>query len=507
MDDEKYLEGFNNLLARYDNMESKLNDKKGSITDEKYRKLKDRIDTERNNIIEKMDYERNLYNTITDNEDKENYYKYSRIINGEFTEEDKVKYIYNPEVGEDYPGNDYMYYFNNFYRDKNNNITDNREIEMGEDLYNNIVNICNANNIDLKKLGITSNAVNYTFNIPHDTRAFVQFADIYNRAINNLPLRGLWYDTANKFIEKKYYSQAGSILTDIGRSVANIRSNKDDVEHKYGIDRYYLPIMSQYSDDITVQTMIAAGYKDYEIKNQRNLCEETLKNLDLTSVDIYVAEDDIKNGGQNPLTRCTDPKIKQSISNDIYRDIGETEVKSGEKYGKTQMAFVTVGDKSGTLVTIPKEGENSFYKVFIPDALPSALKETFDNNPQFRYTAKVNMWDAQANPAVPHRINIGNVFSGNIYANGNKDFEYDNGIKTTKISQEEVIEIQYGADMLKHMALNRDRQSDEYIAQYDNEAILLIEGGLANSIARVTKEPVEKVKRDLVKYYTTYYSR
>ena len=104
--------------------------------------------------------------------------------------------------------------------------------------------------------------------------------------------------------------------------------------------------MRQYSDDITVQAMRMAGYNESEINNQRDLCLEAIKDLDLTSTELYVCEDDIKSGGQNPLTICTDPKIKQSVANDIYRSLGEKEITDGKKYGTMQMSFVTVGDKS-----------------------------------------------------------------------------------------------------------------------------------------------------------------
>ena len=293
----------------------------------------------------------------------------------------------------------------------------------------------------------------------------------------------------------------------IGRDIKNRRDKRIDVEDKYGINRYYLPIMRQYSDDITVQAMRMAGYNDWEINNQRDLCLEAIKDLDLTSTELYVCEDDIKTGGQNPLTRCTDPKIKQNITNDIYRSIGEIKVDDGKKYGTMQMSFATVGDKSGTLMTIPKIDENSFYKVFIPDALPSRLKETFDSNPQFVYSAKIDMWDAQARENVPHRIAIGNAFTGNIYAKGNGIYEFNNGENSKFISKTDAIEIQYGADMLRYRALNRNMAPKEILGQYDNETVNVIDGGLAQTISNITNTPIEKVRRDLIKYYTEYYSK
>ena len=265
--------------------------------------------------------------------------------------------------------------------------------------------------------------------------------------------------------------------------------------------------MRQYSDDITVQAMRMAGYNDWEINNQRDLCLEAIKDLDLTSTELYVCEDDIESGGQNPLTRCIDPKIKQSVTNDIYRSLGEIKIDDGKKYGTMQMSFATVGDKSGTLMTIPKTGEDSFYKVFIPDALPSRLKETFDSNPQFVYSAKIDMWDAQARENVPHRIAIGNAFTGNIYAKGNGIYEFKNGENSKSISKTDAIEIQYGADMLRYRALNRNRAPKEILGQYDNETVNVIDGGLAQTISNITNTPIEKVRRDLIKYYTEYYSK
>lgn len=505
MQEKTYLQKFNNLLVKYDEADAKLNAEKEKISDADYIRIKGDIDSKRNATIERMEYERNTYNMMTTEEDKENYYNYDRIISGDFNNNDyghtttrfsDIRYSFT-----------YSEQFNKFFTNNKNEIVDNRTIEMGEPLYNSIMNVCDINNVNLDELGIKKNGANYTFIIPKNEKAFVQFSDIYFQAMDNTFLHGAFINTANKFFNDKYKAQAGDILNMIGLDIKERRDKRIEVEDKYGINRYYLPIMRQYSDDITVQAMRMAGYNDWEINNQRDLCLEAIKDLDLTSTELYVCEDDIKTGGQNPLTRCTDPKIKQNITNDIYRSIGEIKVDDGKKYGTMQMSFATVGDKSGTLMTIPKIGENSFYKVFIPDALPSRLKETFDSNPQFVYSAKIDMWDAQARENVPHRIAIGNAFTGNIYAKGNGIYEFNNGENSKFISKTDAIEIQYGADMLRYRALNRNMAPKEILGQYDNETVNVIDGGLAQTISNITNTPIEKVRRDLIKYYTEYYSK
>ena len=505
MQEKTYLQKFNNLLVKYDEADAKLNAEKEKISDADYTRIKGNIDSKRNATIERMEYERNTYNMMTSEEDREAYYNYDRIISGDFNDKDRFFGI-NPFGNLMYPYN-YSEQFNEFFTNNKKEIADNRTIEMGETLYNSIMNICDINNINLDELGIKKNGANYTFIIPKNEKAFVQFSDVYTQAMDDIPLNGLFVDTANKFSENKYKEQAGVILNRIGSAIDKLRDKRIEVEDKYGINRYYLPVMRQYSDDITVQAMRMAGYNDWEINNQRDLCLEAIKDLDLTSTELYVCEDDIKSGGQNPLTRCTDPKIKQSVTNDIYRSIGEIKVDDGKKYGTMQMSFATVGDKSGTLITIPKTGEDSFYKVFIPDALPSRLKETFDNNPQFVYSAKIDMWDAQAREHVPHRIAIGNAFTGNIYAKGNGIYEFNNGENSKYISKTDAIEIQYGADMLRYRALNRNMVPKEILGQYDNETVNVIDGGLAQTISNITNTPIDKVRRDLVKYYTEYYSK
>ena len=505
MQEKTYLQKFNNLLAEYDELDTELNAIKGQMSDADYADMKNELDSERNATIERMEYERNTYNMMATDEDRENYYNYDRIISGDFNDKDRgytttrfsnIEYYFN-----------YSEQFNRFFTNNKNEIVDNRTIEMGEPLYNSIINICDANNVNLDELGIKKNGANYTFVIPKNEKVFVQFSDIYFQAMDNTFLHGAFVNTANKFINKDYKAQAGDILNMIGLDIKERRDKRTEVEDKYGINRYYLPVMRQYSDDITVQAMRMAGYKDWEINNQRDLCLEAIKDLDLTSTELYVCEDDIESGGQNPLTRCIDPKIKQSVTNDIYRSIGEIKTDTGNKYGTMQMSFATVGDKSGTLMTIPKTGEDSFYKVFIPDALPSRLKETFDNNPQFVYSAKIDMWDAQARENVPHRIAIGNAFTGNIYAKGNGIYEFKNGENSKSISKTDAIEIQYGADMLRYRALNRNRAPKEILGQYDNETVNVIDGGLAQTISNITNTPIEKVRRDLIKYYTEYYSK
>ena len=505
MQEKTYLQKFNNLLAEYDELDTELNAIKGQMSDADYADMKNELDSERNATIERMEYERNTYNMMATDEDRENYYNYDRIISGDFNDKHRgytttrfsnIEYYFN-----------YSEQFNRFFTNNKNEIVDNRTIEMGEPLYNSIINICDANNVNLDELGIKKNGANYTFVIPKNEKVFVQFSDIYFQAMDNTFLHGAFVNTANKFINKDYKAQAGDILNMIGLDIKERRDKRTEVEDKYGINRYYLPVMRQYSDDITVQAMRMAGYKDWEINNQRDLCLEAIKDLDLTSTELYVCEDDIESGGQNPLTRCIDPKIKQSVTNDIYRSIGEIKTDTGNKYGTMQMSFATVGDKSGTLMTIPKTGEDSFYKVFIPDALPSRLKETFDNNPQFVYSAKIDMWDAQARENVPHRIAIGNAFTGNIYAKGNGIYEFKNGENSKSISKTDAIEIQYGADMLRYRALNRNRAPKEILGQYDNETVNVIDGGLAQTISNITNTPIEKVRRDLIKYYTEYYSK
>lgn len=503
--EKTYLQKFNNLLVEYDKLDAELNARKDKISDANYTRIKGDIDSKRNATIERMEYERNTYNMMTTDEDREAYYNYDRIISGDFNDNDyapTTNYLLGDRIAFTYSEQ-----FNKFFTNNKNEIADNRTIEMGEPLYNSIMNVCDVNNVNLDELGIKKNGANYTFVIPKNEKAFVQFSDIYFQAMSDTFLHGAFTNTANKFIEDKYKEQAGTILNMIGLDIKNRRDKRTEVEDKYGINRYYLPIMRQYSDDITVQAMRMAGYNDWEINNQRDLCLEAIKDLDLTSTELYVCEDDIKSGGQNPLTRCTDPKIKQSVTNDIYRSLGEVKVTDGNKYGTMQMSFATVGDKSGTLMTIPKTGEDSFYKVFIPDALPSRLKETFDNNPQFVYSAKIDMWDAQARENVPHRIAIGNAFTGNIYAKGNGIYEFKNGENSKSISKTDAIEIQYGADMLRYRALNRNRAPKEILGQYDNETINVIDGGLAQTISNITNTPIEKVRRDLIKYYTEYYSK
>ena len=503
--EKTYLQKFNNLLVEYDKLDAELNARKDKISDANYTRIKGDIDSKRNATIERMEYERNTYNMMTSDEDREAYYNYDRIISGDFNDNDyapTTNYLLGDRIAFTYSEQ-----FNKFFTNNKNEIADNRTIEMGEPLYNSIMNICDINNINLDELGIKKNGANYTFVIPKNEKAFVQFSDIYFQAMGNTFLHGAFTNTANKFIEDKYKEQAGTILNMIGLDIKNRRDKRTEVEDKYGINRYYLPIMRQYSDDITVQAMRMAGYNDWEINNQRDLCLEAIKDLDLTSTELYVCEDDIESGGQNPLTRCIDPKIKQNVTNDIYRSLGEVKVDDGKKYGTMQMSFATVGDKSGTLMTIPKTGKDSFYKVFIPDALPSRLKETFDNNPQFVYSAKIDMWDAQARENVPHRIAIGNAFTGNIYAKGNGIYEFKNGENSKSISKTDAIEIQYGADMLRYRALNRNRAPKEILGQYDNETVNVIDGGLAQTISNITNTPIEKVRRDLIKYYTEYYSK
>ena len=88
MQEKTYLQKFNNLLVKYDEADAKLNAEKEKISDADYAKIKGRIDSERNATIERMEYERNTYNMMATDEDRENYYNYDRIISGDFNNND-----------------------------------------------------------------------------------------------------------------------------------------------------------------------------------------------------------------------------------------------------------------------------------------------------------------------------------------------------------------------------------------------------------------------------------
>ena len=133
--EEEYLKRFNNLLSEVDDIENQLNDKKNYLNDKDYTTYKSAIDKERNKIIERIEYERNLYNSITDDNDKKAFYDYERIASGNFNDNDIIvaqhgipssspnldrnkptpgsQYQYNYVIG------DYSTYFNSFYTDKN----------------------------------------------------------------------------------------------------------------------------------------------------------------------------------------------------------------------------------------------------------------------------------------------------------------------------------------------------------------------------------------------------
>ena len=57
------------------------------------------------------------------------------------------------------------------------------------------------------------------------------------------------------------------------------------------------------------------------------------------------------------------------------------------------------------------------------------------------------------------------------------------------------------------MAINRNTQSEDNISYYDNEAMKVIDGGLAQTISAITDTPIEMVRNNLIKYYYKYYSK
>ena len=153
MQEKTYLQKFNNLLVEYDKLDTELNAKKGQMSDANYARIKGRIDSERNATIERMEYERNTYNMMATDEDRENYYNYDRIISGEFNDKDAADVRYYMDSAEPTVFT-YSQQFNRFFTNSKNEIADDRTIEMGEPLYNSIINICDINHVDLNELGI-----------------------------------------------------------------------------------------------------------------------------------------------------------------------------------------------------------------------------------------------------------------------------------------------------------------------------------------------------------------
>ena len=138
--EKTYLQKFNNLLAEYDELDTELNAIKGQMSDADYADMKNELDSERNATIERMEYERNTYNMMATDEDRENYYNYDRIISGEFNDKDAADIRYYMDGGEPTVFT-YSQQFNRFFTNSKNEIADDRTIEMGEPLYNKILDI------------------------------------------------------------------------------------------------------------------------------------------------------------------------------------------------------------------------------------------------------------------------------------------------------------------------------------------------------------------------------
>ena len=507
MEDEYYLKGYDDVLGRCDELYEILENKKDKMSDRQYIEFKYAIDMQRYTTLGQKENAKSIYGSMTSME-REEYYNADRMIEGEFT---------NYDVDDD--NISYASRFNNFFKTKEGKINDNREIEVKESFYNDIIKYCDDAGINLSDYNIYKDSNNNRFSIPHNTKSFMKFAEIYSDVLSTRVAGGAFIDTANEMRITSDYSEnmAGDILDEFGMAVKKAKGTKTRIERKYGLHEYYIPILQQFTDDITVETMRRAGYKDVDINNQYELCLNTLKALDPGSVEVYASDETIEHGGRNPLTLVTDSKVKQNIFNDIFRGIGENTLAEKAQKGKIQMSFCTMGDKSGTSVLIPKSNideknpytNNSYYQVFIPDALPSRLKEEFDNNPTWKYPAIVNTWDAQANPNVAHYVNIGGAFDGTFHGYGNGGFIYkkDNKIINDRVSKDEVAEICYGSDMLRRLAITRHSVPENNLVDFDAEAMGVIAGGLAQSISNITNTPIELVVKDLQNYYYKYYSK
>lgn len=451
-----YDESLNNAKKANDALE--LARSNGKISDKEYVEMKTHITNIFSESVERKIEQEDIYNSITNDKDKQKYDTYRKINSGTFDDSD---HLINEEgvLWHDAPKQgQLMANFNNFYM-VDGEVKDIKTVEMGKILYNKILKSAKDLNINIESLNIKSNGGNHSFDIPHNKKSFIEFSKIYNHAIENTFLNGAFVDTANKqWLLRTPQNRSGKTDGNILNSTASIinyyTEEYNRIQQDYGIGKYYRPIISPYEEDITIDYLREANYKQEDINEQRRYINKRVTSPNFLHYRIYGNIEDIKNkdGGVSPMTEITDTKIKKDIQDAITSGSADNKKDTGANVSEVQYSFATKGGVYGTMVTIPKG--HGTYKVFVENLVPSELAEAYVAQPDFQTRIILDEWTAINNKNRIRRNDIGESYSGSFKVYDDSFYYKVDGVDDyVELNREEAHALKLFSDMYRRSCL------------------------------------------------------
>lgn len=437
-----YDESLNNIKIANDKLEKAKS--LGKINDEDYIKTKETLTSYFSATVERKIEQEDVYQSITNDKDKQSYDTYRKINSGNFDETDYNGYIVES--------------FNKFYT-INDEIQDVRTVEMGRILYNKVLNAAKELNVNLSDLNIKTNGGNHSFDIPHDKKTFIKFSEIYNNATKNTFLNGFFIDTADKFhiVRKDGGKTDDFILNYVGAKVNHSKGEYEKIQQEYGVDKYYRPIISPYEEDITVDFMREMGFKQEDINEQRKYISKRVTSPNFLGYRIYGNIEDIKendDGGVGAFTEITDTKIKKEIQDAITSGSHDEDKSTGANVSEIQYSFATKGGVYGTMITIPKG--HGTYKVFVENLVPSVGADEYAKQPDFQTRVTLDEWAAINNKNRIRRNDIGESYSGSFKAyNDSFYYKIDDNENYIELNREEAHVLKLYSDMYRHYCLRK----------------------------------------------------
>lgn len=486
---------YNKDLKFYESELEKLENAKDNYSVEDYVTKKQEIIGRINRTLERKQNQDDAYACITNENHKKEYDAATSLLSYELNEELN-------------PGATTMY---NCFFSVNNNpndaMQDERTVDMGGIYFNNILKTAEEKGINLSDYGIRTIATENEFIIPRDPKAFLTFSELYydvtsdgffNRASS------IFRNTASdvfgngKFFDDEYLEHAG-------KNIYDARNKQEEISTRYGINDYFMPIISPSNVDINRMKAYVTGDNSTEIKLIDDDFAERLKSTNISAYEVYGNENDIENdnGGAGALD-LLNGNIKNTVGNDIFRNIDNL-----------TFSFSTSGYNYGTTIKIPKG--SGYYTVFVKNLFPSVTAEDYVNSPYFRANAYIETINAKANKRAVNRNNLGSHYSGSFVGFGNDHFGYkiDGSDKTVGINKDEAITIKFYSDLFHEMCLRNGYydKNDPNSPNYNREDIIKFinqdqgSGSLVGILSFLSGDEEAIVEQRLMNMYDTYYKK
>ena len=481
-----------------------LENKKDSYSNEEYIMHKQNLINIYANTLDRKQTQDDIYGSITNEKDKTKYDICDAIDRGVVTKEQLPQFIDN---------------FNQFFT-MNDEVVDNRTISMGGKLYNKIITFAKANNINFNTLGIIHNAGNNEFVIPKNQKSYIEFAKLYHKAaVEDSFLGGvgaMFLNTADELFGSDGKINDGMSLNYVGGLSKYYTSQKKNIEEKYGITEYYMPIVSPTTIDLNYGINYVSGEKSSELNVVNKNLTDRLLQSNLLNYKIYANEDDVKNdnGGVNPMNEITDPKVKQEIMNAIFRGSGDNKKTDKSITGDLTYDFATSGYSYGTVIKIPKG--DGFYEVYIEKLLPSEESEQYIMSDKFKASAYIEVMNAKAKAGRTYTNNLGSDYSGSFKGYGDDIFTYklSNSKKEISLSKEEAILLKQYSDVFNKLCITNGLSNDgngtyseEEISKFIKYTDNIDKISFIDILCKISDNTPELVEHQLLDMYRTYYKK